>query len=162
MVGLEGHCMGRQSTGDRLREYRLKTEGDIEARLLAELAKDQPRPHDLQRHQLRLNTDGEVYQALDSVLADKVRGQSSEWADVANELIAQYGPSTGSVGIDPITEPVDVSPGKVVKRRGVRGWRGPIVAIERDQWAWVLWGGDKDPSLVPLSELELWDVGLAA
>ncbi|PZO33521.1 MAG: hypothetical protein DCF17_21815, partial [Shackletoniella antarctica] len=162
MVGLEGHYMGRQSTGDRLREYRLKAVGDIEAKLQAELDKDQPRPHDLQRHQLRLNTDSEVYQTLDSVLSGKVRRNAPEWAGVAEELIAQYGPSTGSVGIDPITELVDVSPGRAVKKRGVRGWQGPIVAIERDQWAWVLWGGDKDPSLVPLSELELWEVGIAA
>jgi hypothetical protein len=116
----------------------------------------------LQRHQLRLNTDSEVYQTLDSVLSGKVRRNAPEWAGVAEELIAQYGPSTGSVGIDPITELVDVSPGRAVKKRGVRGWQGPIVAIERDQWAWVLWGGDKDPSLVPLSELELWEVGIAA
>jgi hypothetical protein len=30
MVGLEGHYVGRQSTGDRLREYRIKAVGDAD------------------------------------------------------------------------------------------------------------------------------------
>jgi hypothetical protein len=107
---------------------------------------------------MRLNTDAEVYQALDSVLDGKLRAYISEWADVADELIAQYGPSTGSVVIDIPTEPVaaaPMAPGDTVRRTGVSGWRGVIVAIESAPQALIHWYGDPAPSLASLNGLEM-------
>ncbi|MBW4486143.1 MAG: hypothetical protein KME14_26780 [Tildeniella torsiva UHER 1998/13D] len=53
---------------------------------------------------------------------------------------------------------VDSSPeskwvNKLVRKRGKSGWCGPVVRVQGDM-AEVLWHGNQEPSLVPLTELE--------
>lgn len=110
MVGLEGHCLGRQPTGDRLWEYRLKTADDIQAKLdeiYSEADNGPIRPHDTERQLLRAQTDDEVYQALDSVLKGKATALAAEWLEVERGLMGKFNPSNTSVRNNSITEVLD-------------------------------------------------------
>lgn len=130
MVGLEPQCHGRQASGNRLWQYRLKASGDVDAKLSqVDLAamKDgkQPRTHDLERQLHRLTTDGEVFDALNQVLADRIRQGVDAFAAVESKLLEKYTPSVNSVGIDPITETSD----KPLYHYPKLGLRGTIESI---------------------------------
>jgi hypothetical protein len=153
MVGLDGHCTGRQSTGGRLWQYRLQTAGDLDAALAK--ATESGRPHDVQRQRYRLETDSEVYSTLEAVLTGRIRSEAAAWATVADQL--KTAPSRTSVVDSLTTEVLDVpqiTPGTLVRKRGVNGWRGPVVELQPGGLALVHWGGDTSPSLAPLASLE--------
>lgn len=153
MVGLDGHCTGRQSTGSRLWTYRLKTVEDMADAI--KQAEERSRPHDAHRQRLRLETDSEVYATLATVLAERLTSSAAAWSEVAERLIS--GPSTTSVVERSTTEVVDgaaFTPGSLVRKSGFDGWLGPLLEIRPGDRALVHWHGDPIPSEVELKVLE--------
>jgi len=126
MVGLDGQCIGRVSTGKREYRYRLVTAVDIQAKL----AKAR-RTYDLRRRLYRIDTQTEVLQALEGVLTDLVN--DAGWAAVKTDLLARYrqneASSTTSVVKNPITEVLGGTP-KPTHRWPLMGLEGWIERIE--------------------------------
>lgn len=154
MVGLDGHCTGRQSSGARLWEYRLKNADDVKAALKAASTGD--RPHEVQREAYRLKTDSEVYSTLERVLKGRIDTGAAKWSEVADQL--KQDPSRTSVGKESTTEVLDkvnLIPGTLVRKTTAIGWRGPVVGLKDHRTALVQWFGDECPSAVPLSSLEV-------
>ncbi|HEY9876860.1 MAG TPA: hypothetical protein V6D29_00330 [Leptolyngbyaceae cyanobacterium] len=107
MVGLKGQCLGKQSTGRRLYEYRLLTSSDLETKIQAQLSRGNEKVHSLQRQSHRLNTDSEVYEALERVLCDRVAYLAPQWEKVAAQILEKYAVQNFSKDKDLITEVLD-------------------------------------------------------
>jgi hypothetical protein len=133
MVGLEAQCLGRQTDGKRLWQYRLKVAGDVEAKLQQKLTATSQgitRTGDLTRQAYRLKTDAEVYQALDEVIQGNIYRHASQWADVKDELLAKYQPSSTSVDRNTVTEVLDKPVFPPTHRNIALGLMGRVVKTE--------------------------------
>jgi hypothetical protein len=99
MVGLDGVANGKITTGDdtRVLQYRLVKAIDIEAKLAVKLADHCERVHSLQRQRKRIETDSEVFNALDQVLKQRVEDLTTAWDAIAAKVIEKYRLSRTSV-----------------------------------------------------------------
>jgi hypothetical protein len=86
------------------------------------------RPHDLQRRLYRVDTQTEVLQALEGVLADRVN--HTGWAAVKADLLAKYQASTTSVDRKSITSEVLDGTQKPTHRWATMGLDGWVDRIE--------------------------------
>lgn len=109
MVGIDGVSNGKITTGDgtRVLQYRLVKAIDIEAKIAAKLADNCDRTHSLQRQRKRIETDSEVFNALDQVLKQRVRDLTPSWDVITVKVIEKDGMSRTSVGIRSLTEVLD-------------------------------------------------------
>ncbi|WOD37347.1 DUF3854 domain-containing protein [Nodosilinea sp. E11] len=109
MVGLDGVCNRKITTGDDTRglQYRLVKAVDIEAKLAGKLADNGDRVHSLQRQHKRIETDSEVFDALDQVLKQRVGDLTPAWDAIAAQVLEKYGLSRTSVEIRSLTEVLD-------------------------------------------------------
>ncbi|MEA5449670.1 DUF3854 domain-containing protein [Leptolyngbya sp. CCNP1308] len=99
MVGIDGVCSGKITTGDgtRVLQYRLVKAIDIETKIAAKLADNCDRVHSLQRQRKRIETDSEVFNALDQVLKQRVENLTTTWDAIAAKVLEKAGLSRTSV-----------------------------------------------------------------
>jgi hypothetical protein len=109
MVGLDGIANGKITTGDdtRVFQYCLVKAIDIEAKIAGKLADNCDRVHSLQRQHKRIETDCEVFNALDQVLKQRVGNLTHAWDAIAAKVLEKAGLSRTSVGIRSLTEVPD-------------------------------------------------------
>lgn len=109
MVGLDGVANGKITTGDdaRVFQYCLVKAIDIEAKIAGKLADNCDRVHSLQRQHKRIETDSEVFNALDQVLKQRVGDLTPAWDAIAAKVLEKAGLSRTSVGVRSLTEVLD-------------------------------------------------------
>jgi hypothetical protein len=148
MVGIETACTGQAA---RVRNYRRKTATDIQ-QAIAKAQEKGRNEASLQRQLYRAQHQDEVIGAAQAAAVTATEASAASWASWAAWAAQNF--SDEITPTEVLCSP-HLTPGDTVRRAGLLGWRGVIVAIESGTQALVHWFGDPEPSLASINGLEM-------
>jgi hypothetical protein len=148
MVGVEATCTGQVA---RVRHYRQQTATDIQ-QAIAKAQEKGRNEASLQRQLYRAQHQAAIVEAAQSAVMMATDASAISWASMTTYLAQNF--SDGSTNTEVLCSP-SLAPGDTVRRTGVSGWRGVIVALDCATQATVHWFGDPAPSLTNTACLEL-------
>ena len=158
-LGIEAQADGQV---ERVHQYRRRTVADVEA-MIQEAQKKGQHTGRLERQAYRLEHLPEIVEAAQAqamqITAQEVMGWNAlieRLSEPAQNFSKEDSISTESLCSPPESPPDTLyTPGALVRKVGVTGWKGVFVGLIGATQALVRWGGDAAASLVNLASLEV-------